>query len=80
MASSREAGKLEGLIVGGGLWQNLPRNRSEATMNDAGTLPRHVLEIRELTAEAGSCIRSPSILQTLAISGDQPYINVLEEC
>src|SRR5215469_5293080 len=31
---------------------NSVRNRPEATMNDAGTLPRHMLEVRELTPEA----------------------------
>src|SRR5215471_20141746 len=35
------------------LWQNLARNQSEGrAMNDAGTMPPHMLEVRELTAQA----------------------------
>jgi len=39
------------VLITGAIWQNLPPNLSEATMNDAGTMPRHMLDIRELTAE-----------------------------
>src|SRR5438067_6855868 len=40
------------LGLGNMVWQTLARNRSEARMNDAGTLPRHMLEVRELIPEA----------------------------
>jgi ureidoglycolate hydrolase len=41
-----------GADYGRRVWQNPARNRSEATKNNAGTLPRHMLEVRELTGEA----------------------------
>jgi hypothetical protein len=40
------------MITGRAVWQNPARNRSEATMNDTGSLPRHMLEVRELTPDA----------------------------
>src|SRR5262249_47350254 len=39
------------VLITSAIWQDLPPNLMEARMNDAGTVPRHMLEVRELTAE-----------------------------